>query len=126
MFAIRPTADGRSEGQTILVTKKRKGILGKIINSILLFLTKIVGGYFAKGDTEVFKTIRFSFKNPLIEDHAIIKFIQHAENQKTCDWGFGKVHEMSAIATDQIDIRDGHFMTTLEISEMAKKEMSNE
>lgn len=90
MFAIRPTQEGKAQGQTILITKKRDGIIGSIINGILLRLTRIVGNYFAKGDTEVFKTIRFKFKNPIVEDHAIIKFIQHAEKQKTCSWGFGQ------------------------------------
>lgn len=82
MFAIRTNEYGKAEGQTVLITKKRHGLVGKLINSVLLRLTRVVGNYFAKGDTEVFKTIRFNFKNPIKEDLAIIKFIQHAESMK--------------------------------------------
>ncbi len=105
MFAIRSTREGKAEGQTVLITKKRKGVLGKIVNSVLLFATKIVGNYFAAGDTEVFKTIKFNFKHPLAEDHAIIKFIQHAEKQATCDWGYGKVIDENI--EEMIEIQNG-------------------
>lgn len=90
MFAIRSNELGQAEGQTILLTKKRKGILGKLFNAIILRATRVVGNYFAKGDTEVFKTINFKFKTPIKEDLPIIRFIQHAEKQETCDWGYGK------------------------------------
>jgi phenylpropionate dioxygenase-like ring-hydroxylating dioxygenase large terminal subunit len=90
MFAIRQNDEGKACGQTILVTKKRKGIIGKVVNRVLLELTRVVGNYFAKGDTEVFKTIKFNFKTPLVEDHAIIKFIQHAERMTVANWGFSK------------------------------------
>lgn len=88
MFAIRSNEKGQAEGQTILLTKKRKGLLGKVINSVLLRATRVVGNYFAKGDTEVFKTIKFNFKTPIKEDLPIIRFIQHAEKQELCDWGY--------------------------------------
>ncbi|MCF8059897.1 MAG: aromatic ring-hydroxylating dioxygenase subunit alpha [Bacteriovoracaceae bacterium] len=91
IFALRPTGEGRAEGLTILVTKKRKGLKGLLLNPIILFATKCVGNYFAKGDTEVFKSIRFNFSNPIKEDEAVIKFIQHLEKQNCVEWGFGKV-----------------------------------
>ncbi len=87
MFALRQNELGQAEGQTILVTKKRKGFIGKLVNAVLLELTRHVGNYFAKGDTEVFKTIKFHFKHPLIEDNSIIKFIQHAEKMNYANWG---------------------------------------
>ncbi len=90
IFALRPLANGHTEGQTILVTPKRKGVFGAIVNPIILWATKQVGNYFAKGDTEVFKTINFKLKTPIKEDDSIIKFLKHTEKQKTCDWGFGK------------------------------------
>ena len=90
IFALRPNLEGHAEGLTILVTKKRKGFVGKFVNPIILWATKCVGNYFAKGDTEVFKTIRFKLNRPIKEDESIIKFIQHLEKQKTCDWGFGE------------------------------------
>ncbi len=87
MFALRPTKDGRSEGQTILITKKRKGIVGRLWSFILLLLTRLVGAYFAKGDTLIFKTIRFNLRTPIKADASIVQFIQHAEKQQTIDWG---------------------------------------
>jgi len=90
IFALRPNSKGEAEGLTILITKKRKGVVGLLINPIILFATKCVGNYFAKGDTEVFRTINFKLKNPIKEDESIIKFIQHLESQPTCLWGFGQ------------------------------------
>ena len=90
IFALRPKEDGSTEGITILVTKKRNWFMNLFINPIILFATKLVGNYFAKGDSEVFKTMKFSFKNPIVEDYSIINFIQHLEKQKTTIWGFGQ------------------------------------
>lgn len=87
IFALRPTADGRSEGQTILVTKKRQGLPGALATPVLLALTKVVGDYFAKGDTIIFKSIKFNFKTPIKADSSIIRFIQHLERQKAVRWG---------------------------------------
>ncbi|MEW6129965.1 MAG: aromatic ring-hydroxylating dioxygenase subunit alpha [Acidobacteriota bacterium] len=87
MFALRPTRDGRSEGQTILLTKKRRGVFGKLFSLSLLALTNVVGAYFAKGDTLIFKTIKFNLRAPIKADSSIIQFIQHAERQTTIDWG---------------------------------------
>lgn len=88
VFALRPTADGQAEGLTLLLTPKRQGLLG-LLNPVILWATKLVGNYFAKGDTEVFKTIRFMINKPIKEDESIIRFIQHLEKQKTAEWGFG-------------------------------------
>ena len=105
MFAIRSNEKGQAEGQTILLTKKRNGILGKLINSVLLRATRVVGNYFAKGDTEVFKTIKFDFKTPIKEDFPIIKFIQHAENQELCDWGYGKkINKAEVILNEELEL----------------------
>jgi phenylpropionate dioxygenase-like ring-hydroxylating dioxygenase large terminal subunit len=87
MFALRPTKDGGSEGQTILLTKKRDGFFGKLLSFVLLMLTRVVGAYFAKGDTLIFKTIQFNLRTPIKADAAIIQFIQHAEKQRAMDWG---------------------------------------
>jgi phenylpropionate dioxygenase-like ring-hydroxylating dioxygenase large terminal subunit len=87
IFALRPTKDGKSEGQTILVTRKRKGIAGKAMNHVLLFLTRVVGAYFARDDTLIFETIRFNFRTPIKADSSIIRFIEHVERQRTTSWG---------------------------------------
>ncbi len=106
IFALRPTPTGSTEGQTILVTRKRKGLIGLLVNPIILFATKCVGNYFAKGDTEVFKTIKFQFNRPIKEDDSIIKFMQHLEQQKTAKWGMGTVlinQDESSITTGTIN-----------------------
>jgi phenylpropionate dioxygenase-like ring-hydroxylating dioxygenase large terminal subunit len=82
IFALRPTLEGFTEGQTILVTKKRKGLIGLIINPIILFATKLVGNYFAKGDTIIFNRINFKFNTPIRADKAIIDFVEHYEAQR--------------------------------------------
>jgi phenylpropionate dioxygenase-like ring-hydroxylating dioxygenase large terminal subunit len=87
MFALRQTKEGKSVGQTILITRKRKGLFGKMWSRVLLLLTRAVGAYFAKGDTLIFKTIKFNFRSPIKADSSIIRFIEHAEKQQTIDWG---------------------------------------
>jgi phenylpropionate dioxygenase-like ring-hydroxylating dioxygenase large terminal subunit len=86
IFALRMTEDGKTEGQTILVTRRRRGLLGRLASKAILKATEIVGNYFAKGDTMIFKSIRFRFRTPVREDHAIIRFIQHAEAQEPSAW----------------------------------------
>lgn len=105
IFALRPTADGKAEGLTILVTPKRKGLLGKLLNQVILFATKCVGNYFAKGDTEVFKSIKFRFGRPLKEDESIIRFMQHLEKQKTAEWGFG-THQTHSVEAEPAEISE--------------------
>jgi phenylpropionate dioxygenase-like ring-hydroxylating dioxygenase large terminal subunit len=87
IFALRPTARGTTEGQTILVTQKRPGLLGRIFNAAVLRITEVVGNYFAKGDTQVFQTIRWNFRTPIKADRPIIEFIRHYETQKATSWG---------------------------------------
>jgi len=87
MFSLRQNAAGHSEGQTILITQKRSGLIGKIKDFILLKATQLVGNYFAHGDTKIFKSIQFQFNHPIKADEAIIKFIQHVEGQSTLPWG---------------------------------------
>jgi len=87
IFALRPTSRGTSEGQTILVTKQRKGVLGWLINRVALAITKFAGNYFAKGDTEVFQSIRWNFKTPIKADRPILAFSRHLDQQTTIPWG---------------------------------------
>jgi phenylpropionate dioxygenase-like ring-hydroxylating dioxygenase large terminal subunit len=90
MFALRPGDGGITEGQTILVTKKRTGVVGQAISRTFLELTKHVGNYFADGDTKIFTTIKFHLKTPLKSDRAIVDFIQHFERQRPVAWGYGQ------------------------------------
>lgn len=85
IFALRPTLDGKTEGQTILVTKERKGLFGSLVNPVLLFATKLVGDYFAKGDTIIFTRINFKYRTPIKKDIAIIEFVEHYEKQNASE-----------------------------------------
>lgn len=86
MFALRQTAEGKTEGQTIVFTKYRHGIWGRFCNSLILFLTKLGGRYFARGDTRIFQTIRFDFQTPIAADRTVIAFIKHLESQTLVQW----------------------------------------
>jgi phenylpropionate dioxygenase-like ring-hydroxylating dioxygenase large terminal subunit len=87
VFALRPTDAGHTEGQTILVSPALPSLPGRIWNEIALSASKVVGDYFAKGDTEVFKSIRWDFKHPLRADRSIVSFIQHLDGQPAVRWG---------------------------------------
>jgi phenylpropionate dioxygenase-like ring-hydroxylating dioxygenase large terminal subunit len=91
MFTLRLLEGEKTEGQTILITKKRHGLHGWLFNLIVLWLTKLVGNYFAKGDTKIFQTIKFNLKTPLKADESIIQFIQHVEKQDALSWGSWEV-----------------------------------
>jgi phenylpropionate dioxygenase-like ring-hydroxylating dioxygenase large terminal subunit len=87
MFTTRPNDKGGSEGRTIAITKHRSGPLGWLFNRVVLFTTRLVGDYFAIGDTEVFRTIKFHFKTPVKPDQSVVDFMQHVDSQKALAWG---------------------------------------
>jgi phenylpropionate dioxygenase-like ring-hydroxylating dioxygenase large terminal subunit len=86
LFALRSLAGGKTEGQTILLTPRRSGLSGWVLNRVLLWLTELVGNYFGKGDTQIFQTIKFDLKTPTKADRAIVQFIQHVEQQVSLQW----------------------------------------
>jgi len=82
MFALRLTPEGKTEGHTIVFTKKRGGPIGWVINRNILWLTKLAGLYFAIGDTRIFRSIKFNLKTPIAADRAVIAFVKHLEQQE--------------------------------------------
>lgn len=86
MFALRPAANGTTEGWTVLLTPERGGPFGGLFNRVLLGVTQLVANYFAKGDREVFDSIRFDFRTPLAADSAISQFVKHVEQQRAIAW----------------------------------------
>lgn len=90
IFALRMLAGGKTEGQTILVTSQRTGLSGWIMNRVLLWLTQQVGNYFARGDTQVFQTIRFDLRTPTKADSSILQFIEQVNRQQALTWGTWK------------------------------------
>ncbi len=87
VFALKMLENGGTEGQTLALTPRRPGPLGWILNRLILGLTQQVGQYFAKGDTQVFQTIRFTLQTPIQADRSILQFIQHVERQQALEWG---------------------------------------
>ncbi len=86
MFALRQDDDGSTEGQALAFTKHRRGPLGWLFNKVLLHATAFAARYFAYGDTRVFQTIRFDFRNPISADRAVLAFIHHLEAQPLAAW----------------------------------------
>lgn len=84
MFALRPTSGGRTEGWTVLITPKR--FAGRLINPIVLWITRQVAAYFATGDIQVFQGIQFEFRTPLQADQSILQFAQHVNRQQALTW----------------------------------------
>lgn len=89
MFALRQGSDGETEGQTVLFARRRRGLLGWLLNRLIFFLTGLGGRYFAWGDTRVFQTIRFRLQTPIAADRSVIAFIEHLETQPVADWTDG-------------------------------------
>ena len=87
LFALRPNDDGHTEGQTVLVSRALPGLAGRAFNALALSASQVVGDYFARGDTEVFQTIRWNFQTPIKADRPIVHFVQHLERQRTVAWG---------------------------------------
>lgn len=86
MFALRRGADGRTIGQAVTFTRRRRGLIGRLFNTIVLRVTAVAARYFALGDTQVFNTIRFRFNTPIAADRAVLAFIEHLEQQPRADW----------------------------------------
>ncbi|MGP1385175.1 MAG: aromatic ring-hydroxylating dioxygenase subunit alpha [Thainema sp.] len=107
MFTLRMLADGRTEGQTVLLTKKRRGLSGWLFNRLLLWLTAQVGNYFAKGDTQIFQTIKFNFQTPTEADRSIIQFVQHVEEQVALTWGDWRAVNVGAAGAKEAGERKG-------------------
>ena len=72
--------------QAIEVIKQVLEIGDSLVSRLLLYFTAIAARYFAHGDTRVFQTIRFSLRNPIAADRAVVAFIHHLEAQPLSAW----------------------------------------
>ncbi len=97
MFTLRLTEEGKTEGHTLLMLKKRKGIFGWLCNRFVLLLGNILGQDFLKGDAKIFETIQFDLRTPIKTDQPIMQFINHLERQTALCWG----------TWQQVRLRDG-------------------
>ncbi|MBK1988255.1 aromatic ring-hydroxylating dioxygenase subunit alpha [Sphaerospermopsis aphanizomenoides BCCUSP55] len=106
MFASRLIAGGKNEAMTIFITKKRRGILGRLYNRLILWLSKFVTQYFLKNDSQIFQTIQFNLKTPLSVDQPIMQFINHLEQQKSLKWGTWNLERLRDGEAREIEKRD--------------------
>ncbi|WP_414579477.1 Rieske 2Fe-2S domain-containing protein [Anabaena sp. CCY 9402-a] len=86
MFSIRMLDDGKSQIQTIFLTKKRQGFGGWLLNRFVLWLTNLMIQHFIEDDAEILRTINFDLKTPIKADLSIMQLISHIERQKPLRW----------------------------------------
>lgn len=86
IFATRMLAGGNTQGQTLVMVKKRQGIIGTMINKLLLSLGKNMSDRLIKNNDLFFSHIQFNLKTPLKADLSIMQFINHLEQQKPILW----------------------------------------
>ncbi len=100
MFALRRSDDGRTIGQAVTFTRKRRGLFGWLSSFVVLRLTALAARYFALGDTRIFNTIRFRLATPIATDRAVLAFIEHLEQQPLAEWS-----EPAAVAPVPVRLR---------------------
>lgn len=86
LFALRRSSDGGTEGYTVALTRRHAGVLGRLRDALVLWLTRAGARYFAFGDTRIFQSIRFNLRHPIAADRSVIAFIRHYEQQASLDW----------------------------------------
>ncbi|MFM7365452.1 MAG: Rieske 2Fe-2S domain-containing protein [Cuspidothrix sp.] len=86
MFISRITLGGRTEGQTLLMAKKRRSILGKLINILMLGVGKVISDRLITAHERILSTMQFDLKTPIKADLSIMQFINHLERQKPLNW----------------------------------------
>jgi len=90
IYANRLGDNGVSEGQVILLTRRRKSMVGKAYGKLLLVVSRIIAAYFSGGDSPQLDTIHFDFKTPIKDDKTILQFMSHVESLPVADWGFSR------------------------------------
>ncbi len=88
LFANRLGPNGTTEGQIVVITKKRRGVK-RLLSRVALEASKAVVSYFGIGDTPNFNSMRMNFEHPVKADKQLIAFINHVEGLPLADWGYG-------------------------------------
>lgn len=86
IFAYRPLEKGRLMVQPIYVTKKRTGLMGKIISYFLIWLTKKAFFALQGEDGAVYENMRFYPANLLNIDRPVAQYIQYVNKLKISAW----------------------------------------
>ncbi len=87
IFAYRPLAGGRSSVQPIFITKKRTGLLGKVVSEALITITKMGFKALQGEDGEVYENMRFSPTKLLPIDRPVGQYIQYVNKIPISLWG---------------------------------------
>ncbi|MFM6754968.1 MAG: aromatic ring-hydroxylating dioxygenase subunit alpha, partial [Dolichospermum sp.] len=82
IFTTRILPEGKTQGQTLLMCRKRQGICGNLINKLMLWFGKKISDRLLTNHNNILPTMRFYLKNPIKADLSIIQFINHLERQK--------------------------------------------
>lgn len=86
IFAYRPLEKGRMHVQPIYVTRKRSGLSGRIISTLLLWMTKRAFYSLQGEDGAVYENMRFYPGNLLSIDRPVAQYIQYVNKLKICPW----------------------------------------
>lgn len=86
IFAYRPVEKGRMMVQPIYITKKRKGLHGWLISTILLWMTKKAFFALQGEDGAVYENMRFYPGTLLGIDRPVAQYIQYVNKLKISPW----------------------------------------
>ena len=86
VYAYIPLSDGGTRIQPIYVTRKRSGLLGKLISWFLLLITRL--SYYAlRGeDGKIYDNIRFDPKNLLPVDRPLVEYMRYVNQLEPSHW----------------------------------------
>jgi phenylpropionate dioxygenase-like ring-hydroxylating dioxygenase large terminal subunit len=87
LWACTPLANGLSKVKIFFITKNRRGIIGKIINAWLYFLTAALIWLLRDEDIQAFPNMRFNTDHLLKEDESLAKFISSINKLELSKWG---------------------------------------
>lgn len=86
LYACVPLPDGGTRVQPIYVTKKRKRLLGWLVNRLLLLLTRLCYYALRREDGKIYDTIQFSAQALLLSDQPLIAYMQYVNQLERSHW----------------------------------------
>lgn len=87
VWGCLPQLTGISKVRIFFVTKKRKGLLGKLKNGVLYFVTMMLLLMLKDEDIEAFPNMRFNAHKLIEADKSLARFIQIINKSEVSNWG---------------------------------------
>lgn len=87
LWGCLPQENGISKVRIFFVTKTRKGLIGKLTNGLLYFLTLLMLSMLRDEDIDAFPNMRFNTHRLIKEDTSLARFIQLTNKLDLSDWG---------------------------------------